>query len=244
MPPEVSRTFKLLGFRFMQGYGLSESGPCLTVNPMDVKNKEASIGLPIKGAQLKIVNADSRGIGQIVARGAMVMQGYYNNPEATAEVLKDGWLYTGDSGWVDNEGYYYIAGRLKNVIVSPAGKNVYPEEIEYELNKSPYILESLVLGRALEGQRGEEIEAVIVPDYEYFNSLSTETGQSFSTERIESTIKEEVQRLSSGLAEFKRVKYVRIREDEFEKTSTKKIKRYLFTQKAEPVESKGGRGRI
>ncbi len=241
MPPEVTKALKLLGFVFSQGYGLSEAAPCLTANPIDSKNKESSIGLPIAGAELKIIDRDSRGIGQIIARGPMIMKGYYNNPVATAEVLKDGWLYTGDSGWVDEDGYYYIAGRLKNVIVTPAGKNVYPEEIEYELNRSPHILESLVMGRSLEGTRGEEIEAIIVPDYEYFNSLASESGKSFTTAEIEKIIKDEVHRLSSGLAEFKKVKYIRIREEEFEKTSTRKIKRYLFTQKSEPVGGRPGK---
>jgi long-chain acyl-CoA synthetase len=242
MPPEISRTFNLLGFRFVQGYGLSESSPVLTINPLE-KYKDASIGLPLPEAEMKIVDADSRGIGQIVARGPMIMQGYYNNPDATTEVLKNDWLYTGDSGWVDEDGYFYIAGRVKNVIVTPAGKNVYPEEIESELHKSPYILESLVLGRSLPGTRGEEIEAIVVPDQEYFNIVATETGHEFSADEIEKIIRSEVQRLSSDLAEFKRVKYVQIRYEEFEKTSTRKIKRYLFTGKAEPLNIKVGKGR-
>ena len=238
MPPEVSKAFNLLGFTFRQGYGLSECSPVLTLNPLD-HYKDASIGKPIVGAELKIIDQDSRGVGQIVARGPMVMQGYYNNPEATCEVLKDGWLYTGDSGWVDEDGFYYITGRVKNVIVTQAGKNVYPEEIEYELNKSPYILESLVLGRSLEGTRGEEIEAIVVPDYEYFDSLAAEIGARVSTEDIEKTIKAEVHKLSSGLADFKKVKYIQIRQEEFEKTSTRKIKRYLFNKKSELVNRTG-----
>jgi long-chain acyl-CoA synthetase len=237
-PPEIAKAFNLLGFAFRQGYGLSECSPILTLNPLD-HYRDSSIGKPIVGAELKIVDQDSRGIGQIMARGPMVMQGYYNNPEATCEVLKDGWLYTGDSGWVDADGFYYITGRVKNVIVTQAGKNVYPEEIEYELNKSPYILESLVLGRSLEGTRGEEIEAIIVPDYEYFDSLATEKGVRVSTEGIEKTIKAEVHKLSSGLAEFKKVKYIQIRQEEFEKTSTRKIKRYLFNKKSEPINRTG-----
>lgn len=241
MPPEISKSFNLLGFKFIQGYGLTESSPVLTLN-LEGKYKDASIGLPLKGAELKIVDADSWGIGQIVARGPMIMKGYYENPEATNEVLKDGWLYTGDSGWVDDEGYYYIAGRVKNVIVTSAGKNVYPEEIESELHKSPYILESLVLGRPLQGTRGEEIEAVVVPNYEYFDAIGAEQGISFTTEDIEKTIRTEVHKLSSGLAEFKKVKYIQIREEEFEKTSTRKIKRYLFTQKNESVYNKSRKG--
>jgi len=120
-------------------------------------------------------------------------------------------------------------------MVTPAGKNVYPEEMEAELNKSPYILESLVRGRALQGTRGEEIEAVIVPDFEYFDAVAAEQGIKFSQEEIEKTIKSEVRERCSSLADFKRVKYVETRVEEFEKTSTRKIKRYLFTHKAEPL---------
>jgi long-chain acyl-CoA synthetase len=234
MPPEVAAAFNLLGFTFIQGYGLTESSPVLTVNPLD-KRKDASIGVPIPGAEMKIIDKDSRGIGHILARGAMIMKGYYKNQEATDEVIKDGWLYTGDSGFVDDEGYYYITGRLKNVMVTPAGKNVYPEEIEAELNRSPYILESLVRGRPLQGTRGDEIEAIIVPDFEYFDTVAAERGIKFSQEEIERTIRNEVGEQCRTLADFKRVKYVETRLEEFEKTSTRKIKRYLFTHKAEPI---------
>jgi len=235
MPPEVAKAFNLLGFTFIQGYGLTESSPVLTINPIE-KRKDASIGLAIPGSEIRIIDADSRGIGQIIAKGPMIMKGYYRNLEATDQVLKDGWLYTGDSGWVDDEGYYYIAGRLKNVIVTPAGKNVYPEEIEAVLNVSPYILESLVMGRPLRGIRGEEIQAVVVPDYEYFDEIAVETGEKFTSETIEKTIKKEINECCSTLADFKKVKYIQIREDEFEKTSTRKIKRYLFLQKPEPLD--------
>lgn len=237
MPPDVARVFNLLGFTFLQGYGLTESSPVLTFNPIE-KRKNDSIGLPIPGAELKIKDPDPRGIGEILARGPMVMKGYYNNKNATDEVLRDGWLHTGDSGWVDNEGYYYIAGRLKNVIVTPAGKNVYPEEIEFELNKSPYILESLVVGRLTRDRRGEEIQAIVVPDYEYFDLLAADAGTSFTTEEIEKIIKREVHDRCAHLADYKRVKYIQSREEEFEKTSTKKIKRFLFTQRPELVENK------
>lgn len=237
MPPEVAHAFDLLGFTFIQGYGLTESSPVLTLNPIE-KRKDSSIGITVPGAELKIVDADSRGIGQIVARGPMIMKGYYNNEKATNEILKDGWLYTGDSGWVDTEGYYYIAGRLKNVIVTPAGKNVYPEEIEAELNKSLYILESIVLGRPTREQRGEEIEAIIVPDYEYFDLVAAERDKPFSTEEIEATIKGEANEMCSILADYKKIKYIQIRDEEFEKTSTKKIKRFLFKYRSELLEKK------
>ena len=241
MPPDVAKAFNLLGFTFIQGYGLTESSPVLTINPPE-KRIDASIGLAVPGAELKIVDADSRGIGHIIARGPMIMKGYYKNQEATDEVLKDGWLYTGDSGWVDEQGYYYIAGRLKNVIITPAGKNVYPEEVEAVLNLSPYILESLVMGRPLRGTRGEEIQAIIVPDFEYFDTVAAERDQKFTQDEIEKTIRKEVNEFCSSLADFKKVKYITIREEEFEKTSTRKIKRYLFSQKSEPLGQNQARG--
>jgi long-chain acyl-CoA synthetase len=237
MPPEVAKAFNLLGFTFIQGYGLTETSPVLTLNTPE-NRKDASIGQAVEGAEIKIIDSDNRGIGHIIAKGPMVMKGYYENPEATAEVIKDGWFYTGDSGWVDDDGFYYIAGRLKNVIVTPAGKNVYPEEIEAELNKSPYVLESIVLGRALGDQRGEEIEAILVPDYEFFDAIAADREKDYSSEEIEKVIKEEVAEYCKHLPDFKKVKYIQVREEEFEKTSTKKIKRYLFKQKTESINGK------
>jgi long-chain acyl-CoA synthetase len=241
MSPVVARVFNLLGFAFLQGYGLTESSPVLTLNPMD-KSKNDSIGIPIPGVELKIINPDSRGIGEILARGPMVMKGYYRNKSATDEALDGGWLHTGDIGWVDSEGYYYITGRLKNVIITSGGKNVYPEEIECELGKSPYILESLVVGVSGREKHGEEIEAIIVPDYEYFDLVAEESGESFNSEKIEAIIKKEVSDRCSHLADYKKVKYIRLREEEFEKTSTRKIKRFLFTQKPGLINNREDKG--
>ncbi|MEE9554227.1 MAG: AMP-binding protein, partial [candidate division Zixibacteria bacterium] len=212
MPPEIAKGFNLLGFTFIQGYGLTETSPVLTINPIATR-RDASIGMVVPGAEIKIVDTDNRGIGHIIARGPMVMKGYYRNQEATDEIIKDGWIYTGDSGWVDDEGFYYIAGRLKNVIVTPAGKNVYPEEIEAVLNLSPYILESIVMARPQRGTRGEEIQAVVVPDFEYFDAFAAERDQKFTEKEIEATIKREVNERCSTLADFKKVKYIQIREE-------------------------------
>jgi long-chain acyl-CoA synthetase len=236
MVPEIAEAFNALGFRFIQGYGLTESAPVLTLNPYnDYRNN--SIGKAIPGAVMKIDGANTQGIGEIIAKGPMVMKGYYKNPQATAEVLKDDWLYTGDLGWVDNEGFYYITGRLKNVIITPGGKNVYPEEIEFALNKSPFILESLVLGRPIENGGGEEIEAIIVPNLEYFSARAAEKEIELNEMNIEKTIKLEVSRQCQELADYKRVKYVVIRDEDFEKTSTRKIKRYLYSHKELKVPS-------
>ncbi|MFH0931779.1 MAG: AMP-binding protein, partial [Candidatus Zixiibacteriota bacterium] len=146
LPAMIPECFDLLGIKFLQGYGLTETSPILTLNPYN-QPKYSSVGKSIPGAELKIFEPDKNGVGEIIAKGNMIMKGYYNNKEETDKVLKDGWLCTGDLGWKDKEGYFYIAGRRKNVIVSSAGKNIYPEEIENQLLQSPCILETLVLGR-------------------------------------------------------------------------------------------------
>ncbi|NLI16066.1 MAG: AMP-binding protein [candidate division Zixibacteria bacterium] len=236
MIPEIAEAFNIMGFRLIQGYGLTESAPVLTLNPYE-NYRNDSIGKPLPGVTLKIDNPNSQGIGEIIAKGPMVMKGYYKNPEATATVLKDGWLYTGDLGWGDDDGFYYIAGRSKNVIVTPGGKNVYPEEIEFALNRSPFILESLVMGRPLESGGGEEIEAIIVPDMEYYSARAAEKGIDLNEMNIEKTIKLEVSKQCQELADYKRVKYVMLRNSDFEKTSTRKIKRFLYYNKELKVPS-------
>ena len=223
---EVSETFNTMGFRMIQGYGLTESAPVLTLNPYD-RYKNGSIGQALPGMQVKISEPDGNGVGELIAKGPVVMKGYYKNDKATAETIRDGWLYTGDLAKVDDDGYFFITGRKKNLIVTAGGKNVYPEEIEMALTNSPYILESLVLGRPLPGG-GEEIEAIIVPDLDYFSLRAEEKGIALSDLHFEQTIKLEVSKQCEHLADYKRVKYVTIRDEVFEKTSTRKIKRYLY----------------
>jgi long-chain acyl-CoA synthetase len=224
LPPEIPKNFDILGIKFLQGYGLTESSPVLSLNP-EQGYKYASIGFPIAGVELKINEPDPDSIGEILAKGEMVMAGYYRNPEESARVLKEGWLYTGDSGWKDQNGLYYIAGRLKNVIVTRAGKNVYPEEIERELLKSPYIAEALVVGREIPG--GEEVYAIIVPDYETFQQEARLKGKDYNDQSIEESIRTEISICCHNLAEYKRIKGFEIRKEELEKTSTRKTKRFL-----------------
>ena len=154
------------------------------------------------------------------------MKGYYRAPEATLEVLdSDGWLKTGDLGYQDEKGYLYICGRAKNLIVTPAGKNVYPEEIEAEINMRPFILESIVYG--YEKESGEETRAVIVPDYEAIGKYSPK--KHLSDQDIHKLIAKEVKTANQTLAAFKRVKSFTLTDEEFPKTSTRKIKRHLFS---------------
>jgi long-chain acyl-CoA synthetase len=218
LPIDIGRFFSAIGIPMLQGYGLSETSPVLSVNPVEL-NKFDSIGPPLDGVELRIDNPDQHGIGEIVVSGPMVMLGYYKNDAATAAVLRRGWFFTGDIGCVDPDGYMYITGRSKNVIVSAAGKNIYPEEIEALLNESPYILESLVLGRKAPNSNIEDVTAVIVSDPD----AMTETEQ----RSVDEIIQAEVTSVCSRLADFKRIKKYYIRNEELPKTSTGKIKRCL-----------------
>jgi len=234
LPPKIAEDFLALGIPLLQGYGLTETAPVLSVNPIDVyKVKPASVGPPLPGVQFKIDSPDSSGHGEILAKGDNVMAGYYKNPSATGAVLeKDGWFKTGDIGYLDYEGYLYISGRCKNIIVTPGGKNACPEEMEGKLLESPFIAEALVIGRRNPELHGEEIEAIIVPNWDYFEAVGSQTGKTWSDAEIETQVKAEVRRLSDELADYKRVQHITLRRQEFEKTYTRKIKRHLF---ASPV---------
>ena len=155
------------------------------------------------------------------------MKGYYEDPGATREVLdSDGWLKTGDLGYQDEKGYLYICGRAKNLIVTPAGKNVYPEEIEAGINQSPYVLESMVYGH--NKGSGEEVRAVIVPNYETIGEHSQ--GKHLSDQDVHKLISKVVKKANKTLATYKRVNSFTLIDEELPKTSTRKIKRHLFKE--------------
>ncbi len=224
LPPHVPKNFRRLGIKLIQGYGLTEASPVLTLNPTEAPVDE-SIGLPLPGVEVKIRNPSPEGVGELCFRGPMIMKGYFQNPEATREALdEEGFLRTGDLGYRDARGYLYICGRAKNLIVTPAGKNVYPEEVEFVLDRSPFILESMVFGVPTD-RGGEEVAAVIVPDYEAIDRAFP--GKSLSEEDVKKLIAEEVRKAMREVAEYKRVKRFVLRDEELPKTSTRKIKRHL-----------------
>jgi len=228
LDPKVAEGFETIGVTVRQGYGLTESSPILSVNQMD-RFRHASIGLPMPGIEMKINNPDMQGIGEIVARGDNIMLGYYNNPEATAAVLKEGWLYTGDLGYKDAEGFYYITGRQKNVIVTKNGKNIFPEEVESYLDKSPFIAESLVYGEEERDANGKPtgettVKASIFPDQTVLAERFA--GQTLSEAEILVLIKNEVNHVNKMMPMYKRISDFDIRTTEFEKTTTRKIKRH------------------
>lgn len=222
--PEVSKGLRSMGVAVLQGYGLTECSPVVTLNHEDAY-KDASIGLPAPGVDVKILDADDTGVGEIVVKGYNVMLGYYKDQVRTKEVLKNGWFYTGDLGYIDKEGYVYITGRKKNVIVTKNGKNIFPEELEMYLNKSDFIKESLVIGE-YEKEMGEtEVVALIVPDYDMLNSRFP--AQNITEEFINTLINAKVREINRSVPLYKRIKRFRIHGEEFEKTTTKKIKRYV-----------------
>jgi len=227
LPEWVSKGLEDLGFPILQGYGLSETSPILTLNPPhSPRNK--SVGLPIPGVEIRLFEVNERGEGEIAAKGPMVMKGYYKNEKATKEVFYDGWFLTGDIGYFDEDGYLYITGRKKAVIVTKGGKNIYPEEIENKLTESPYIEEVLVFG-AINPETGEEeVQALVYPNLDEIRSVAHKMGRVPDDDFIYELISKEIERLSKDLAPYKRIKRFALRYEEFPKTTTRKIKRHLF----------------
>lgn len=218
--PDVIRDYEALGLPMIQGYGMTENAPIIAVN-RDYYSKADSVGKPMPGTEVKIVGQDENGMGEIVCKGPSVMVGYYDNPEATAEVLRDGWLYTGDYGRMDEDGFLYICGRKKTVIVTKNGKNIFPEEIELLLAEQPYIEEVLVYG-ALDKRDGDVVvKAEVYPNYDV---IKEQLGE-LTEEGIRDVIKNAIEEVNDKMSAYKRVKRFKIRETEFEKTTTRKIKR-------------------
>ncbi|MDD4297195.1 MAG: AMP-binding protein [Ruminiclostridium sp.] len=221
--PKISKALRSMGFNLLQGYGLTECSPIVTVNRIEVYN-DKSVGLPLAGVDIKIEDPGHDGIGEVLVRGNNIMLGYYGNQEATDEVLKNGWLYTGDYGRIDKKGFLYITGRKKNVIVTKNGKNIYPEDIEIYLNRSEYIKESLVYGVDNDEEEETIVCAQIVPDIEF---ITDEIGKAPTKEELMKIVQAEVKKVNKKLTGYKKIKHFDIREEEFDKTTTKKIKRYV-----------------
>lgn len=214
-----------LGFRSVQGYGLTECSPVIALNPDNAKfinNKSAGYLFPL--SECKIVDKDEDGFGEICFRGPTVMMGYYKDPERTAQAIdSDGWYHTGDLGYIDEQEYVYITGRKKSIIITGNGKNVYPEELEFYLQKSEYISESMVWGdetNADPTRRG--IYATIRVNKE---AIEDKFGTDYSKEQVTEFINREVDKANEKLPLFKKITHVIIREREFNKTTTHKILR-------------------
>ena len=218
--PNVIRNYISMGINMVQGYGMTECSPIICLNP-DYACKPASVGLPLPGTEVYIDDPDSDGIGEIVCKSPAVMLGYYKDKEETAKVLsEDGWLHTGDYGYIDRDGYVYITGRKKNVIVTKNGKNIFPEEVEYYLMKSPFIKEVVVRGED-DGDKDLAVTAEIYCDPAALQEAGNPEG-----EALRALIKKEVDACNDMMPLYKRVKRFTIRDTEFDKTTTQKIKRW------------------
>ena len=219
----VMRNLRRLGIGMIEGYGLTETSPALTFST-PFNDKIGSVGPAIPGVEIRIDDPNEEGIGEIVVRGPNVMKGYYKNPEATKKVIDpDGWFHTGDLGYLDEDGWLYIKGRKKNVIVLEGGKNVYPEEVEFELKQIPLIEEIMIKGGKRKGL--EVIKAFVYPKPELL--------QKHSPEELKKMIWEAIKEKSKDLAPYKRMHSQQdliILDKPFEKSSKLDIKRYLYEE--------------
>jgi long-chain acyl-CoA synthetase len=218
--PQVCQGFQDLGLNLREAYGLTETSPGVTANN-DKYLRNGSCGKPFPSVKVEIDDPDSEGIGEIKIAGPNVMIGYYDDEESTKEALRDGWFHTGDLGYVDADGYLYITGRKKSMIVLKSGKKVFPEEIETLLGREKYISESMVYGKP-KGKCDYEINAKIVYNKEEFEE---QFGKDFSMEIVRSTIDEIVKRVNASVPHFKVIKEFDITDEELIKTTTRKVKR-------------------
>ena len=216
---KVAEGFNDLGFLTVQGYGLTETAPVLVAE--NVKNiRYGSIGLPLPDVDIKIDNPNEEGIGEIIAKGPNVMLGYYEDEKATNEVLVDGWFHTGDLGYMDKDGFIFVTGRKKNVIVLKNGKNIYPEELEVLINNLPYVAESMVFGMP------KDDDLVVSAKIVYNETYVKQKFPGVSEEELKDIIWKDIKEINSGLTNYKHIKNLIVTNEPMVKTTTAKVKRF------------------
>jgi len=222
LAPSVFRKYNQLGIDFVQGYGLTETSPIIAINPIE-QYIETSVGRTCPQVDMKILDPDERGVGEVIVKGPMVMQGYYNLPEETkATFTPDGYLKTGDLGYMDSEGYLYLTGRAKNVIVTEGGKNVFPEEIENEFQLFEEVDQIMIRGFILDKEmKTEGIEALVHPNPDYKNAKGETPSKAEMKARIDQIVSEVNQRLQP----YQKINRASVLDKPLEMTTTKKIKR-------------------
>lgn len=227
--PDVEKFLYEAQFPYLVGYGMTESAPLIAGGPAGDKSIAiGSTGKPIPGVEVKIINPDpATGIGEITVCGANVMRGYFNDKEATEAVLtKDGWLSTGDLGFIDKEGNLHVCGRLKNVIILSNGENIYPEAIEHKINTFHWVVESLLI------ENNGQMEAWIYPDYEFIDDQTAGSSRAERRAYIENLLESMRIELNRQLPKSSRLAKICERREPFIKTATHKIKRYLYDGQA------------
>lgn len=236
--PQVIRDFYALGFTVQQGYGLTETFGGGTLTPVK-RNASGSVGAPLPHVAIRIVNADETGVGEVAISGPSVMQGYLNDAELTSQVLRDGWLYTGDLGHQDAAGNLYITGRRKEMIVLSSGKKVAPEELEKHYLQSPCIKEVCVLGVTPESEYAgtTALHAIVVPDFEYVRTHKLAS--------MGEAIRDDIESLSARLPPYKRILTYGLRADPLPRTATRKVMRWVLQDEldARPRNARTWRGR-
>ena len=225
--PKAGKWVQDIGINFLQGYGLTETSPIAALTP-DYEQRIGSAGKALVCSELKINDPNEKGEGEVLIKSTTLMLGYYENEEATKEAVQDGWFHSGDIGYLDKDGFLFITGRSKNVIVTQNGKNIYPEEIEMMLGKIPEIKESMVYGK--EEEKGKEltITARVIPNYD---EIKSKYNKELSDEEIYNIIWNKIKEVNRELTTYKAIKKLEIKKDEFEKTTTMKIKRFAEIKK-------------
>ena len=223
LAPSVFRKFNQLGIDFVQGYGLTETSPIINLNPIE-HYKETSVGKVVPRIDMRILNPDERGVGEVILKGPMVMKGYFEMPKETANAFTpDGYFKTGDLGYLDDENYLYLTGRAKNTIVTEGGKNVYPEEIENEFQLFDEIDQILIRGFMIDQKmKIEGIEALIYPNPE----LKNEAGQPFTKAEMKARMDKIIAEVNQRLLPYQKINRNVILNEPMEMSSTKKIKRF------------------
>ena len=218
---KVAKGFNELGIELAQGYGLTETSPVISAENA-YKKRSGSVGFPMDNVEVEIVNQDENGIGEIRAKGPNVMLGYYENEEATKEVLKDGWFYTGDLGYFDKDGYLFITGRKKDMIVLKNGKKVFPEELEVLINRLDLVEECMVFGMPDEEDKNDiKISVKIV----YNKEIAKEKYPDKNEEDLRKIVWEQIKEINKTFPPYKYIKNMIFTDEELIKTTTKKIKR-------------------
>lgn len=217
----VAKGFNELGINLVQGYGLTETSPVIAAENVK-KVKYGSIGVPMENVEVEIVNKDEKGIGELRVKGPNVMLGYYENQEETDKVLKDGWLYTGDLAYIDNEGYLFLTGRQKDMIVLKNGKKVFPEELEVLINRIDVVEESMVFGMPNQSNKNDlKLSVKIV----YNKEKAREKYPNADKEELEKILWEEIKKINKTFPPYKYIKNMILTDEELIKTTTKKVKR-------------------
>lgn len=230
--PKVGKWMQDLGIIFLQGYGLTETAPIAALTPQ-YDSRVGSAGKAVVCAELKIDNPNEKGEGEVLIKSETLMIGYYEDKEATDEVIEtdeqgNRWFHSGDVGYLDKDGFLYITGRIKNVIVTQNGKNIYPEEIELMLGEIPEIKECMVYGKEVEGEKELIITAKVIPNLE---EIQKEHDGELTDDIIHDIIWEKIKEVNHKLTSYKAIKKLEIKKDEFAKTTTMKIKRYVEINK-------------